>query len=74
MVFMKSRFFDKPVKQEGFGGLSMEVNRGQVLELTVGDVAFGGKGIAKVDGFAVFVDKTVTGDKVKVQITRRKKN
>lgn len=52
----------------------MELTKGQVLDLTVSDVAFGGKGIAKVNGFAVFVDKTVTHDTVKVMITRRKKN
>lgn len=51
-----------------------EVKKGQVLELTVSDVAFGGKGLAKVDGFAVFIEKTVTLDRVKVLITRRKKN
>ncbi len=52
----------------------MDLTKGQVLDLTISDVAFGGKGIAKVDGFAVFVDKTVTHDTVKVMITRRKKN
>lgn len=52
----------------------IEVNKGQVLELTIDDVAFGGKGIAKVDGFAVFVPKTVTMDKVRVMITKKKKN
>ena len=52
----------------------MEVKKGQILELTVSDVAFGGKGFAKVDGFAVFIDKTVTDDKVRVQVTRKKKN
>ncbi len=52
----------------------MELKKGQVLELTISDVAFGGKGLAKVDGFAVFVNKTVTHDKVKAMITKRKKN
>lgn len=52
----------------------IEVNKGQVLELTIDDVAFGGKGIAKVDGFAVFVNKTVTRDRVRVMITKKKKN
>lgn len=52
----------------------MGIKKGQVLELDITDIAFGGKGFAKVDGFAVFVDKAVAGDRVSVRITRKKKN
>ncbi|MBU1170159.1 MAG: 23S rRNA (uracil(1939)-C(5))-methyltransferase RlmD [Proteobacteria bacterium] len=52
----------------------MDVKKGQVLDLRVTDIAFGGKGLAKVDGFAVFIDKTVPEDQVRVRITRKKKN
>ena len=52
----------------------MGVKRGQVLELTITDIAFGGKGLAKVDGFAIFVDKAVTGDKVMARIVKKKRN
>ena len=34
----------------------MGLKKGQVVELTVTDIAFGGKGLAKVDGLAVFID------------------
>ncbi len=51
----------------------MDIKKGQVLELEVSDIAFGGKGLAKVDGFAVFIDKTVTGDCVRVRISKKKK-
>jgi 23S rRNA (uracil1939-C5)-methyltransferase len=37
-------------------------------------LAFGGRGIAKLDGMAVFVDQTLPGDRALIQITRRKKN
>jgi len=52
----------------------MSIKKGQRFTLEVSHIAFGGKGLAKPDGFAVFVDKAVPGDVVEVQITRKKKN
>ena len=52
----------------------MQVKKGQRLELQISDLAFGGKGLAKPDGFAVFVDQAVPGDVVQAQIVRKKKN
>ncbi len=52
----------------------MKIKKGQVLELEVSDIAFGGKGLAKIDGFAVFIDKAVAGDIVKARISKKKKN
>ncbi len=52
----------------------MEIKKGQVLELEVSDIAFGGKGFAKIDGFAIFIDKAVTGDLVRVRISKKKKS
>jgi 23S rRNA (uracil1939-C5)-methyltransferase len=37
-------------------------------------MAFGGKGLAKIDGLAVFVDQAVAGDVVVARIVRKKKN
>ncbi len=37
-------------------------------------IAFGGKGIARLDGMAVFVDQAVPGDRGLICITRKKKN
>jgi 23S rRNA (uracil1939-C5)-methyltransferase len=37
-------------------------------------VAFGGKGLAKIDGLAVFIDQTVTGDRVAARIIKKKRN
>ena len=47
---------------------------GQQITLEISHIAFGGKGLAKPDGFAIFVDKAVPGDVVQAQITRKKKN
>ena len=52
----------------------MAVKRKQIVECDVIDVAFGGKGLAKIDGFAVFIDQTVTGDRVAARIVRKKRN
>ncbi len=52
----------------------MAVKRGQELELDVENVAFGGKGLTRVDGMAVFVDGAVPGDRVRVRIARKKKS
>ena len=52
----------------------MTVKKGQELELEVTKVAFGGKGIARVEGMAVFVNQTVPGDHVLARIVKKKKS
>ncbi|MDL2275791.1 23S rRNA (uracil(1939)-C(5))-methyltransferase RlmD [Desulfosarcina sp. OttesenSCG-928-G10] len=52
----------------------MPVKKQQLLECDIVDVTFGGKGLAKIDGFAVFVDQTVTGDRILARIIRKKRN
>ncbi len=51
----------------------MTVKKGQEIELAVSQVAFGGKGLCRVDGMAVFVDKAVPGDRVLARIVKKKK-
>jgi tRNA/tmRNA/rRNA uracil-C5-methylase (TrmA/RlmC/RlmD family) len=43
------------------------------VDLTIEDVAFGGKGIARDEGKAVFVPFTIDGERVSAKITREKK-
>lgn len=45
----------------------------RVVELTITDVAFGGSGIARAEGKAVFVPFTIDGERVSARITREKK-
>jgi 23S rRNA (uracil1939-C5)-methyltransferase len=45
-----------------------------IVETEIAGLAFGGRGIARIDGMAVFVDQTTPGDRVLIRITRRKKN
>ena len=49
------------------------MEKGQILDLTIEDMSQEGKGIGKADGFAVFVDGAVVGDKVRVQLRKVKK-
>lgn len=52
----------------------MPVKKGQELKLEISGLAFGGKGIAHKDRFAVFVDQTVPSDTVIARIIKKKKN
>ncbi len=52
----------------------MSVKKGQTLELYVDRIAFGGKGLCRVDGMAVFVDQAVPGDRVMARIVKKKKS
>jgi len=52
----------------------MAVKKGQELELEIEQVAFGGKGIARVEGMAVFVDQAIPGDRVRARVVKKKKS
>jgi 23S rRNA (uracil1939-C5)-methyltransferase len=47
---------------------------GAELELGVGDFAFGGAGVARLDGYVVFVRGAVPGDRVVARVTRSKRD
>ncbi len=52
----------------------MVVKKDELLELRVSDLVFGGKGLARIDGFTVFVEGAVPLDTVTVRIVKKKKN
>ena len=49
-------------------------NRGDELELTIESLAFGGNGVARHDGYVVFVVAAIPGDRVRARITRPKRD
>ncbi len=51
----------------------MAIKKGQQLELKITDIAFGGKGLARVNGLAVFVQQAIPLDVVIARITKKKK-
>src|SRR3954465_14088612 len=52
---------------------STRPSRGDVLELTVDSLAHGGNGVARRDGYVVFVAGAVPGDRVKAVVGKAKK-
>ncbi|MBC8245055.1 MAG: class I SAM-dependent RNA methyltransferase [Verrucomicrobia bacterium] len=47
---------------------------GQRVTVRIDDVAFGGEGVGRVDGFVVFVPLVIEGETVEAEITEVKKN
>lgn len=45
----------------------------RIVDLKIGDIAFGGKGVARENGKAVFVPYTIEGEAVSAEIVREKK-
>src|SRR3990167_4217305 len=42
--------------------------RGDTLELAIDDLAFGGEGVGRVDGYVVFVRGGLPGDRLRVRM------
>src|SRR5499425_2802646 len=42
--------------------------RGDVLDLTIDDLAFGGEGVGRVQGYVLFVRGALPGDRVRVTV------
>jgi 23S rRNA (uracil1939-C5)-methyltransferase len=55
------------------GGLPPRPARGESLILEVDSLAYGGKGIARRDGYVVFVSGGLPGDRVRAEVTRAKR-
>ena len=51
----------------------MSVKKGDELELTIESLAYGGKGVARVDDFVIFVKNAIPGQKVRALIYRKRK-
>ena len=46
------------------------VTRDEELELQIDSLAYGGNGVARLDGFVVFVRRGLPGDRVRARITK----
>jgi predicted RNA-binding protein with TRAM domain len=51
-------------------GFSSPLNIGETYDVTIEDVGREGDGIARVEGFVVFVPNTKKGDSVKIRVTK----
>jgi 23S rRNA (uracil1939-C5)-methyltransferase len=54
--------------------LSVHIKRKDIVELEISDLAYGGKSVAKLDGFVVLLRGGIPGDIVKVEIVKKKSN
>ena len=52
---------------------SARPQRGDELELTIDTLAYGGAGVARLDGYVVFVSGAMPGDRVRAVIGKRKR-
>lgn len=51
-----------------------ELKRRAIVELNLESIAFGGQAVAHLDGYTIFVDRGLPGQRVAAQIVRQKKN
>jgi predicted RNA-binding protein with TRAM domain len=49
---------------------SVPVEEGEVYDVTIQDIARQGDGIARIEGFVIFVPGTKVGDEVRIKIER----
>ncbi len=52
----------------------MRPRKGDILTLNITDLAFGGKGVAQLDHFVVFVESAVPGDKIEAVVEKVRGN
>ena len=50
------------------------VKKGQEISLVIEKLAFGGKGLARINDYVIFVPHTLPGDRIQAKIIRRKPN
>ncbi|MFL5954312.1 MAG: class I SAM-dependent RNA methyltransferase, partial [Gaiellaceae bacterium] len=50
--------------------MAAPVQRNEELELSIESLAYGGNGVARLDGFVVFVRRGLPGDTVKARVTK----
>jgi 23S rRNA (uracil1939-C5)-methyltransferase len=50
------------------------VAKGEELELDIDSLAYGGNGVARLDGFVVFVRRGLPGDRVRARVTKVKRS
>jgi 23S rRNA (uracil1939-C5)-methyltransferase len=51
-----------------------DIKKGHTVELEIAKMAFGGLGIARLDGLVVFVRGAVPGDRIRGRVVRKKKD
>src|SRR5436190_24030139 len=50
------------------------LEKNQIVSVEIDDLAYGGLGVGRVNGFVVFVEKALPGERVAVRIVKKKQN
>src|SRR5512133_328687 len=64
----------RPGQPSRLAPVAAPVARDQELELTIDSLAYGGNGVARLDGFVVFVRRGLPGDRVRARVTKVKRS
>src|SRR5436189_1287363 len=54
-------------------GSATRPKQGELVDVTIDALAHGGAGVGRLDGYVVFVRDGIPGDRVRAQITKRKR-
>src|ERR1700692_3646619 len=54
--------------------MAAPVTKDQEIEVDVESLAYGGNGVARLNGFVVFVRRGLPGDRVRARVTKVKRN
>src|SRR6476660_91305 len=57
-----------------WAAMAAPVSRDQELELSIDSLAYGGNGVARLNGFVVFVRRGLPGDRVRARVTKVRRN
>jgi len=52
----------------------MSLRKGDIVELRIDKMAYGGKGIARLDGLVLFVRGAIPGDRVMARVVKKRKD
>jgi len=72
---MGRRNFEKiPDQKSRKNDVTVTMRKGDLIDINVDKMAFGGQGVGRVEGFVVFVSGAVAGDRVRARIIRKKRD
>jgi 23S rRNA (uracil1939-C5)-methyltransferase len=60
--------------EAGGEGPAARLRRGELLEVEIDSLAFGGRGVARTGGYVVFVAGALPGDRVRAEVVKAKRN
>ena len=63
-----------PPRLRGDGSFMTSLRKGDIVQLQIDQMAYGGKGVARLNGFVIFVRGAVPGDSIRGRVIKKKKD